>query len=256
MLSGPNPNRKPNSDVIRTYYNGLDLFRGHDPGWVVYFPPGMGCAEAALYEAPFEHVKTRVFPRYGTKRERWWLHERPRPEMAKMLSGLNRYLATVKHAKHRIFVWVPTELLVSNAIEFFPRDDCYFFGILHSRVHEVWALKQGTRLETRPRYTPTTCFETFPFPRPTDGQRTVIAEAAQELDRLRNNWLNPPEWTREEVLEFPGSVGGPWTRYVHAPDGRGVGTVHFPRLVPKDDACAENWPHGRLRTSTTNSRLG
>lgn len=114
----------------------------------------------------------------------------------------------------------------------------YFFGILHSRLHEVWGLKLGTRLETRPRYTPTTCFETFPFPTPTDAQQSAIAEAAKELDRLRTNWLNPPEWTREEVLTFPGSVHGPWARYVHAADGRGIGTVRYPRLVPRDEVCA------------------
>jgi len=45
---------------------------------------------------------------------------------------------------------------------------------------------------TRPRYTPTTCFETFPFPRPTDTQRDAIAQAARDLDRLRTGWLNPP----------------------------------------------------------------
>ena len=67
---------------------------------------------------------------------------------------------------------------------------------------------------------------------------TVIAEAAQELDSLRNNWLNPPEWTRQEILEFPGSVNGPWSRYLHDPDSRGIGTVRLPRVVPKDEACA------------------
>ena len=41
------------------------------------------------------------------------------------------------------------------------------------------------------RYTPTTCFETFPFPQPTDEQRDAIAAAAAELNRLRENWLNP-----------------------------------------------------------------
>ncbi len=121
----------------------------------------------------------------------------------------------------------------------FARSDDYFFGILHSRLHEVWGLMLGTRLETRPRYTPTTCFETFPFPNPTDAQRNAIAAAAKELDTLRSNWLNPPEWTRKEVLEFPGSVSGPWARYVHNPDQRGIGTVRYPRLVPKDEASAK-----------------
>ena len=44
------------------------------------------------------------------------------------------------------------------------RDDDTTFGILHSRFHETWSLRLGTSLEDRPRYTPTTTFETFPFP--------------------------------------------------------------------------------------------
>jgi len=96
----------------------------------------------------------------------------------------------------------------------------------------------GNHVKARSRYTPTTCFETFPIPEPTDEQRAAIAEAARELDALRTNWLNPPEWTREEVLEFPGSVDGPWTRYVHDPDKRGIGTVRYPRVVARDEECA------------------
>ncbi len=69
--------------------------------------------------------------------------------------------------------------------------------------------------------------------------RGVIAAAAKELDTLRNNWLNPPEWTKTETLEFRGSVDGPWKRYVHEPDAHGIGTVRYPRLVAKDVTCAE-----------------
>src|SRR5207244_12548823 len=104
-------------------------------------------------------------------------------------------------------------------------------------------------------YTPTTCFETFPFPDSTPEQEAEIAEAARELDRLRNNWLNPPEWTKEEVLEFPGSTDGPWARYIvpgsvspfpasgASESGKGVGglgTVRYPRIVPKDAESAAN----------------
>ena len=95
------------------------------------------------------------------------------------------------------------------------------------------------RLETWPRYTPTTCFETFPFPEPIDKQWGAIAAAAKELDELRNNWLNPPEWTRTEMLEFPGSIDGPWTRYIEDSDENGIGTVRYPRIVPKDEECAK-----------------
>jgi len=68
----------------------------------------------------------------------------------------------------------------------------------------------------------------------------AIAEAARELDQLRSAWLNPPEWTKEEVLEFPGSVDGPWARYVVEPDKRGIGTVRWPRVVPKDPDYADS----------------
>jgi len=77
------------------------------------------------------------------------------------------------------------------------------------------------------------------LPQATPEQAGRIAEAARELDELRSNWLNPPEWTREEVFEFPGSLSGPWRRYVHDPDSRGIGTVRYPRRVPKDDECAK-----------------
>jgi hypothetical protein len=45
-----------------------------------------------------------------------------------------------------------------------------------------------------------------------DDQNAAIAKPARELDKLPNNWLNPPEWAQEKVLEFPGSVDGPWAR--------------------------------------------
>ena len=65
-----------------------------------------------------------------------------------------------------------------------------------------WAHGCEVRPDRGFRYTPTACFETFPFPDPTPAQAERIAEAARELDRLRRGWLNPPEWTREKVLEL------------------------------------------------------
>jgi len=94
--------------------------------------------------------------------------------------------------KFRLFVWLDRETLADHQLVAVARDDDHTFGVLHSRPHELWALAQGTQLETRPRYTPTTTFETFPFPRPTDEQRESIAAAARELVRLRDGWLNPP----------------------------------------------------------------
>jgi hypothetical protein len=41
------------------------------------------------------------------------------------------------------------------------------------------------------------------------------------------------------IYSSPGSVDGPWKRYVHDPDERGIGTVRYPRVVAKNDASAE-----------------
>ncbi len=131
-----------------------------------------------------------------------------------------------------------------------PSDD-YFFGVLHSRVHEVWARRRGRSCASAnpgSATPPPPASRRSPSPgRPvasllratSHGPATSpIAAAAKELDALRTAWLNPPEWTRDEVLEFPGSVDGPWARFVHDPDGRGIGTVRWPRLVPRDAECA------------------
>jgi hypothetical protein len=115
--------------------------------------------------------------------------------LRRAVAPLRRFIATARLAKHRLFVWMPVELLPDSQIVAIARDDDYTFGLLHSRVHEVWARGTGTQLremESGFRYTPTTCFETFPFPRPTAPQREAIAEVARDLDRLRNGWLNPP----------------------------------------------------------------
>jgi type II restriction/modification system DNA methylase subunit YeeA len=265
LLAKPNPHGRPNSDVGVPWVNGLDVTRRPRGMWIIDFGVGLSEQEAAKYEVPFEYVREHVKPdRDQNNRESyrrlWWQHVEARPDFRAAVASLPRFLCTCRVSKHRMFVWLAAPSLPDSATFAFARSDDYFFGVLHSRAHEVWALKLGTRLETRPRYTPTTCFETFPFPVPTDAQREAIAVAAQELNALRERWLNPPEWTREEVLEFPASVDGPWARFVVGRDGspsrlnpnndaarsasapyreNGIGLARYPRLVPKDADCAK-----------------
>ncbi|MGA9995410.1 MAG: DNA methyltransferase [Pyrinomonadaceae bacterium] len=243
MMSAPNPHGRPNSDVIVPWVNGLDVTRRPRGMFIIDFGTRMSEEEASRFEAPFEHIQKNVWPiRKDNNREAyrkyWWRHVEARPKLTESLSNLDRFIITLTVSKHRLFVWESAPTLPDHQLIAFARSDDYFFGVLHSRLHEVWALKLGTRLETRPRYTPTTCFETFPFPEPTDEQRNTVAEAARELDELRTRWLNPPEWTRTETLEFPGSVDGPWARYVTGADERGIGAVSYPRLIPLDDTAA------------------
>ena len=95
-------------------------------------------------------------------------------------------------SRHRLFSFIDGDVLPDATIIVFARDDDYFFGVLHSRIHEVWARAMGTQLreaESGIRYTPTTCFETFPFPEPDEGQRAAVADAAARLNELREQRL-------------------------------------------------------------------
>src|SRR5205807_2980063 len=111
-------------------------------------------------------VAARVKPQRDANRDKWlhdnwWRPQRVRPEMRSAVAPLERFPVTPTLSKHRVFIWLVSPTLPDHQLIVFASAADGFFGVLHSRLHEVWSLKLGTRLETRPRYTPTTCFETF-----------------------------------------------------------------------------------------------
>ncbi len=209
LLRAPNPDGRPNADVVRPRVNGLVTKGGAAKTWIVDFGTDMTLPEAALYEAPFEYVRKAVKPvREQNARkayaDRWWLHVEPRPAMRAALKDMPRFIVTVIHSKFRIFWWVTPPTLPDHALIAIARDDDYTFGVLHSRPHELWARGTGTQLrevESGFRYTPTTTFETFPFPRPTDEQHDAIGEAARRLVELRDGWLNPPDLEPADLVK-------------------------------------------------------
>ena len=253
-LRQPNVNGRPNSDVLKPIYNGRDVTNRWTGDWVVDLGAGMAEQDAALYEAPFAHVRAHVAPvRASNKRAArarwWWRFGEARPGLRGQLEALPRYIATVETAKHRVFVFFPVSVAPEHKLIVFPRADDVSFGLLSSRMHVLWATSVGGRLGVGndPVYSSKACFEAFPFPagltpadtahqqtetlpsgaripaglaaagatdskasRPpapadpapaaaeavaTRAHAIAIAEAAHRLDTLRQNWLNPPEWT-------------------------------------------------------------
>ena len=201
LLASPNPHGRSNSEVVRPFLNAWDITRRSRNMYIIDFG-AMSLEEASLFEQPFEYVRRHVKPerdknRRARRREFWWQHGETVPGLRDAATSLERYVATPRIAKHRLFVWVPAGTLPDSGACMFARDDDYFFGVLHSTAHELWALRQGTALTDRPRYTPTTTFETFPLPwppgqEPADDPRVeAIAAAARELVALRDRWLNP-----------------------------------------------------------------
>ena len=151
--------------------------------------------------------------------------------MRHALVGLARYIATPRVSKYRLFVWKASQVLPDTRLVVIARDDDTMFGILHSRFHELWTLRLGGwhGVGNDPQYTPSSGFETFPFPHgltpdipaaeyANDPRAQKIATAARRLDELRNNWLNPADI----VVRMPEVVEG------------------FPdRILPKDEAAAQ-----------------
>ena len=231
-----NVNGRPNSDVVHRRYTGTDLARRPDDRWVIDFGHGISSGDAALFEAPFSYVTEHVKPIRDQNRREWrrinyWLHSETAPGLRKAISKLKRYIATPRVSKYRIFVWLKNSDSLDDGAIAISRDDDTTFGILHSRFHEIWALRMGTFLGVGndPRYTPSTTFETFPFPEglaphipadnyATDSRAQAIAVTAAHLNELRENWLNPADL----VVREPEVVSG-------YPD----------RILPKDDAAAK-----------------
>ena len=226
-LSLPNPNGRNNSEVLRPLCNALNIVRRPTDTWIIDFGTDMSEMDAALYEEPFQYVTKTVKPISEKNIDvvvasNWWRHARPRIEMRSALAKLTRFIVTPGVAKHRVFVFMNATVLPDQATLAIARSDYATFGILHSRLHELWSLRMCTWLGkgNDPRYTPTTTFETFPFPSglsPEDTEKgqpdtpvaNAIATAARRLDELRSAWLNPPEWIdwfctpQEEQGGFP-----------------------------------------------------
>jgi type II restriction/modification system DNA methylase subunit YeeA len=210
----------------------------------------MSMMESALFEKPFEIVLRDVKPtreglRRANHRENWWIHGEARPGMRKALVGFTRFIISPRVSKFRLFKWVETQFLADSATVAIARDDDTSFGILHSRFHELWSLRMGTFLGVGndPRYTPSTTFETFPFPEgltpniaaaayADDPRAQAIAGAAARLNELRENWLNPADLVQRVPEVVPGY-----------PD----------RILPRDDAAAKQLQK-RTLTNLYNAR--
>jgi hypothetical protein len=239
-LKETNPHGKPNSDVLRPWANGMDITRRPSDTWIIDFGTEMKKQDACFYEQPFSHLQTHVKIKRNDSREtiaaKWWLHTRPRPDMRQALNGLSRYICSPRVAKHRLFKWLNKAILPDTRLVVVARSDDMTFGILSSRIHQIWSLATCSwhGIGNDPTYNANSCFETFPFPiglTPADTGGAIetlasgaiiptvaaeyqthakaIAEAAFKLNQLREEWLNPPEWIErqpEVVAGYPDRI--------------------------------------------------
>lgn len=222
-LAAPNPNGRPNSDVVRPWSNGLDITGRPRDKWIIDFGVELGENEAAFYDEPFAHALEKIKPfRALNNREAykrfWWRHGEARPGLRAKISNLARYIATPETPTHTVFGWVPTCVVPDKNLMVIARDDDTTFGILHSALHLRWVRALGAPYGSHPtarRYNSSNVFETFPFPEgltpdiaadnyASDPRAIRIADSSRALVEARDRWLNPVEWVDRLPEVVPG----------------------------------------------------
>ena len=180
------------AEVVRPYLIGDDITEEPEqqPRRFVIDFGFRPLEEAMKYPAALEVVRERVKPARDVNRDKgfreaWWRFGRPRGEMREALAGLDRYIAGNRIGKRFLFCWADSTVCPSDLTIVFTFADDYSMGVLTSSVHGAWAHSESSTLEDRPRYTPTSCFETFPWPQPDGAARKEIGDVAKALVERR-----------------------------------------------------------------------
>ena len=191
-----------NQNIIRLSCSAGDLTdkpNGYPSRWIIDFND-MSLEEASNYSLPFEHIKATVKPerdknRRESTRRNWWKFGEKRPKMRQQLANLSCYFAIPRHSKWFIFLPISKEWLPADSTTVVTSDDFYILGILTSDIHRQWVKAQSSTLKGDTRYTPKSCFETFPFPEnPSTAIVENIRQTATELHEYRSKQMEQKQW--------------------------------------------------------------
>ena len=195
------------------------------------------------------------------RKEKWWLWGRYTPALFAAVASRRRVLAISRVGQQAAEAFLPAGMVFAESIIVFPFSDYAAFCVLQSRTHERWARFLGSSMKDDLRYTPSDCFETFPFP---DGWgthrgledaggyyhdfRASLMERRREgLTKTYNRFHDPHENAPEIVT----------LRSLHAAMDRVVLDAYGWRDIPIDceflldyEIDEEEWALGRNRTAT------
>ena len=117
------------------------------------------------------------------RKTKWWLWGRYTPALFSALAGLDQVLVVNCGATpHLAVALLPSRMVFAHSLALFSFATYTAFCMLQSRVHEIWARFFGSSMKDDLRYTPSDCFETFPFPGrwETDGSLETAGRAYYE----------------------------------------------------------------------------
>ena len=177
-------------NVVKPHIGGSELVQKVLDEFVIDFTDLSEKDARQRYPLAYEHILEAVKPERDGKRdkafrEKWWLFGRTRPDIRSFADGIKNFIVTTRTAKHRIFQFLSSDVIPNHEVVVIGSDDEFHLGVLQSAIHCAWAFRAGGTLEDRPRYNKAKVFDPFPFPDPTDAQRAIIGELAEELDETR-----------------------------------------------------------------------
>ena len=214
-----------NKDVLFPYLDGEDLNSRPDQSssrWVINFfdwpldaehddpKKPKGPPYAVDYPDCLSILEEKVKPERTTKAADvaaapWWQFWRIRSELYAVIAGMNRVLCKTRHSPNCAFGFVSTGIVFQESMTVFAIATYPELSIVSSTLHEVWAWEYGSTLGGHTlRYSPSDCFETFPFPLSTSylndigeryyTHRQSIMQLRQEgLTKIYNRFHNPEE---------------------------------------------------------------
>lgn len=123
----------------------------------------------------------------------WWTHAYRRQDMLTAFENIDRYIALSRVAaegRATVFCFVDTSIRPDDSLAVIALDDDYSFGVLSSSLHRAWFDERCSKLETRPRYTPTTVWDSFPWPaNPSTAEVAKIAGVSKKIIDQRASYL-------------------------------------------------------------------
>ena len=176
------------SEVVRPYMDGRDIARTIDQRPTRYtIDFGQMTLEAAMrYPSALEIVRkqakdAREASNSYSRNPRWWQFLWPRPEFRARAKGLSRFIAGSATAKRIVFVWCEPSWRPSNSTNMFALASDYAIALLSSSIHTEWAQARSSRLRVDIRYTPSSAFETFPWPDADEEARRSVGDAGTRV---------------------------------------------------------------------------
>nr|MBP7497852.1 restriction endonuclease [Bacteroidales bacterium] len=138
------------------------------------------------YPDCFQIIEERVKPereKQNDKRckEKWWIYKRPVKVLYECIKDQSKVLIGVRISKYTNFCFVDRNQIFSDKTIVYSDNSFFNFLILQSSIHENWAWKLSSTLGSNTLiYSPSECYETFPYPRSVEGVKNQNCELIGE----------------------------------------------------------------------------